>query len=491
MKNTTKSSFETGNDWIDVNASNLVFDGPVTFDGIADSWMTINLENSFYYTGKNILLCIENHDGYFNNNHPEFYVYNTDDGTMRSLNYYSDHYDEGEEIWGGIDTHVNQIKFTQEFTDLDLTIDESSSNNYYETGISTIPVYNDFDNVLSQQLYTAEEISLIDCVIGKIGFKQANNVNATRKFKVYLTNTTLESFNGEEDMIPLNDSELVFDGEVTFKGNPGTWCFINLDKEFKYTGDNIVLSILDYTNEYINPYPEFYTYGNSNYNSLNRRIEFLNYDEENMTYIYNGMWTYTNVVKFARDYNHSITIGYGDEVSYYLPYITHQHIGHSQQIYTEEEIAYLNDTIKTIAFRQSNNAVTTRGFKIRMQNTTKSSFENTDDWVSTYDDDDLVYDGPVTFKGNAGGWTYINLTKPFYYTGNNIMVDVTDDTYQYSDEYPEFYVYTTDTERSLTKDVWPNNTTHMNKFVNQYKMGFSKTEIRTATPTNLYAEQNY
>ena len=71
------------------------------------------------------------------------------------------------------------------------------------------------------------------------------------------------------------------------------------------------------------------------------------------------------------------------------------------------------------------------------------------------------------------------------------MVDVTDYTYKYSDEVTEFYVYTTDTERSLTKNSWPSNTTQTNNFVNQIKLGFSKAEIHTAIPTNLYAEQDY
>ena len=491
MKNTIKSEFENNGDWIETNDSDLVFEGNVTFDGIPDSWTTINLEKSFYYTGRNLLLCVEYHTDNYSGTSPEFYVYSTDDESMRSLSYSSDYYNEEDGIssmWGDLGSNVNQIKFTLESTDLDLTIDETSSNNYYNAYISSIPVYNDFDNVLSQQLYTAEEISLIDCVIGKIGFKQANDVNATCKFKVYMTNTTLESFNGEEDMIPLNDSELVFDGEVTFKGNPGTWCFINLDKEFKYTGDNIALSILDYTNEYIYPYPEFYTYGDPNYNSTNRHIEFLYYDEENNTYIYNGMSDCTNVVKFARDYKHNITIGQGDETSTILPYETYNSQSQSQQIYLDDEIVSCNDTIKTIAFRQSNNVKANRKLKIYMQNTTKSSYDDSDDWITT-SDTDLVYDGSVSFEGNAGGWVYINLTNPFYYTGNNIIISVDDVTYKYYDyDYPEFYVYNTEEIRSLKKSWYSNES---NTFVNQIKMGFSKAEIHTAIPTNLYAEQDY
>ena len=489
MKNTIKSEFENNDDWIETNDSDLVFEGNVTFEGNADTWTTINFDKSFYYTGKNMLLCVEYHTDSYSGSSPEFYVYDTNDESMRSLSYSSDYYNEEDGVssmWGELNSYVNQIKFTLESIEFDLTIDETSSNNYYDPSISGMPIISDYENVLTQQIYTAEEISLIDCFIGKIGFKQANDVNATRKFKVYLKNTTIEKFTDDNDMIPLNESDLVFDGEVTFKGNIGTWCFIKLDKEFKYTGDNIVLSILDYTNEYIYPYLEFYVYGN--YNDENRCISFLYYDEENMSYSGYSISTHTNKVMFARDYNHIITIGSGNETSNILPYETYNYRSQSQQIYLEDEIVSCNDTIKTIAFRQSNNVKANRNLKIYMQNTTKSSYDDSDDWITT-SDTDLVYDGSVSFEGNAGGWVYINLTNPFYYTGNNIIISVDDVTNKYYDyDYPEFYVYNTEEIRSLKKSWYSNGS---NTFVNQIKMGFSKAEIHTAIPTNLYAEQDY
>ena len=94
MKNTIKSEFENNGDWIEVNDSNLVFEGNVTFEGNADTWTTINLDKSFYYTGKNMLLCVEYHTDNYSGSSPEFYVYSTDDESMRSLSYSSDYYNE-------------------------------------------------------------------------------------------------------------------------------------------------------------------------------------------------------------------------------------------------------------------------------------------------------------------------------------------------------------------------------------------------------------
>ena len=59
MQNVTKSSFSSNEDWITVTDADLVFDGAVTTSSV----MEITLDKAFEYTGKNLLLCIQDYTG--------------------------------------------------------------------------------------------------------------------------------------------------------------------------------------------------------------------------------------------------------------------------------------------------------------------------------------------------------------------------------------------------------------------------------------------
>ena len=57
MQNVTKGSFSSKEDWIAVTETDLVFEGSVT----TSSLMEITLDKPFEYTGKNILLCVQDY----------------------------------------------------------------------------------------------------------------------------------------------------------------------------------------------------------------------------------------------------------------------------------------------------------------------------------------------------------------------------------------------------------------------------------------------
>ena len=59
MQNVTKGSFSTDKDWVDVTDADLVFDGTVTTSLV----MEIILDKPFEYTGKNILLSVQDYTG--------------------------------------------------------------------------------------------------------------------------------------------------------------------------------------------------------------------------------------------------------------------------------------------------------------------------------------------------------------------------------------------------------------------------------------------
>ncbi len=122
----------------------------------------------------------------------------------------------------------------------------------------------------------------------------------------------------------------------------------------------------------------------------------------------------------------TITIGSGDEVTTNSPSYTDGYYSISQQIFLADEMQNMSGEITSIAFTCTKNPAT-RTFKIYMVNTDKSSFSNTNDWVSIQESD-LVYEGTLTYS-QVNSLTVINLDTPFKYNkGKNLLVCVNDVT---------------------------------------------------------------
>ena len=58
MVNTSKTQFDHSSDWVAVTESDRVFNGTLPYNGTANGWYTITLDNPFEYTGENLLICI-------------------------------------------------------------------------------------------------------------------------------------------------------------------------------------------------------------------------------------------------------------------------------------------------------------------------------------------------------------------------------------------------------------------------------------------------
>ena len=141
----------------------------------------------------------------------------------------------------------------------------------------------------------------------------------------------------------------------------------------------------------------------------------------------------------------TITIGSGDATINYSPTYVYNYYTVSQQIFVADEMQEKSGKITSFAFmlkpKDENNvnwgAGTTRTFKIYMVNTDKTSFENTTDWV-TVTENDLVFDGSVTFV-TPGQWTVVNFTTPFIYKkGKNVLLCVNDVTGTFQAEVPKY-----------------------------------------------------
>ena len=119
-----------------------------------------------------------------------------------------------------------------------------------ESSSPYLPTYTYYDNSISQQVYTAAEIGedRANTYFSSIDFMatSTNETNGefTRSLDIYMTNYD----DIYSSPINVNEDDLVFSGEVTFKA--GEWTSIPLDTPFKYEGDNMVLTVNDLTGEY-------------------------------------------------------------------------------------------------------------------------------------------------------------------------------------------------------------------------------------------------
>ena len=100
---------------------------------------------------------------------------------------------------------------------------------------------------------------------------------------------------------------------------------------------------------------------------------------------------------------------------------------YSQHLYTAEEIG-ANGNITSVSFyyNYSTPITSKTDIKIYMANTDKSNFTSTSDWIT--EGLQLVYQGAVNI---TQGWSQINFTTPFVYTGRNVVLVIEDNTGNY------------------------------------------------------------
>ena len=126
------------------------------------------------------------------------------------------------------------------------------------SGTSThnlLPSNNFYNYSLTQQIYTADEMGQAGTVMN-IDFYNAGEENRTRKYVVYMVNTTKESFSGSKDWINVTEEGVVkvFEGDVTFAH--GQWSTITLDTPFNYDNTkNLAIIIDDNTGSYTSNTP--------------------------------------------------------------------------------------------------------------------------------------------------------------------------------------------------------------------------------------------
>ncbi len=136
------------------------------------------------------------------------------------------------------------------------------------------PIVDYYSYSVCQQIYTAEELQGKAGSINSITFEHGNGAPNTRNIVVYMKNIDKKSFDSNSDFVAVSDEDIVYEGEWTLIGTTGNVIpmTINLQKNFEYTGGDMLLCMYDKTGVGVTAtyyYNQFYCYkDNENYRSL-------------------------------------------------------------------------------------------------------------------------------------------------------------------------------------------------------------------------------
>ena len=256
MVNTDNATFN-GLNMEQVSAEDLVFSGNVTFT--ASSWVTIELDKAFNYTGGNVLLCVNDlsgsmcyYDSYF-----EGFVFPAEEGVRCVWSSAEEmFFDPTASAITAKETAnvVPTVKFTfgeagepeqpgDETEEDEVIVIDGTVGAYAANMNRFAPVFVAVQYSISQQYYTAEEIGIEEGIFSRLAFKTDMWYEENpRRLEIYMVNTDNASFNGLS-MEQVSGDDLVFSGNVKFTAN--SWVTIKLDKVFNYTGGNVLVCVND------------------------------------------------------------------------------------------------------------------------------------------------------------------------------------------------------------------------------------------------------
>ena len=160
---------------------------------------------------------------------------------------------------------------------LDVTIGSGTSSTS-----SYLPTYTFNRYSFSEQIYTAAEIGSAG-TIRTISFRVSSNATS-RNVAIYLKHTTKTSFADNTDWESMSNSNLVFNGTVTFTSG---WTDITLDTPFEYNGtSNLIVAVDDNNYDYTYNAMQCYTYnaGSNSNRSIYVTSDNTNYNPSTTTY---------------------------------------------------------------------------------------------------------------------------------------------------------------------------------------------------------------
>lgn len=183
-----------------------------------------------------------------------------------------------------------------------------------DTQSTVLPTQETYKFSITQQIFTAEEMTGTPGEITSVAFKMANSSAVTRTVSVYMKNTDKESFEYTGDWVNLSEEDLVYTGEATYPGAEGEWFDINFLVPFEYTGGNVLLCFYDHSDffETEADNAKFYTYpAGSSPRSLNKASLQYTYDVTNLK---DANHTYGNFEGNNPYYNNQVKFTIGVDV---------------------------------------------------------------------------------------------------------------------------------------------------------------------------------
>ena len=289
-----------------------------------------------------------------------------------------------------------------------------------------LPVNMFYNYSLTQQIYTAEEIGYpMGGQIHSISFRYAySNAFSLDGIRVYMLNTDKSSFESNTDMVPISESDKVYEGVVSASG-PGL-VTVEFDTPFEYDGRNLLVCFYDPIYGY--PGISYQFYCSYTTDGVDRSIAYYSdsqIPDINNIHSFSGL-TYkysfrADILLDITPASQSVTVGDGAYSYYYSPIYSYvERYAFVEQIYTAEEIGQPNGgSISSISFNMETSNTRTVHVSIYMKNVAKSYFADHNDYESV-SPSDLVYDGDFTFHQ---GWNTFHLDTPFAYDGSqNLMV---------------------------------------------------------------------
>ena len=254
LKQVSRSTFSSGTDFEPVSTSDVVYEGDWS---IAEGWNTITLDVPFEYDGtSNLMVAMhENTPG------DSYRYFHTTDKPNSVILQGSDDTDPDPynlSAWTG-NTGVYSGRSNIKIGYVPNSVVDNSAIGEGTNTFYNLPVNMYFHYSLTQQIYKAEEINVFNGgTIDSLSFHYAStNSFDMNNVKLYLQNTTKSKFTSNTDMVPVTESDRVWQGTLSATG--AGWITIHFDTPFNYTGGNLLVCFLDTTTGYPGNTYKFYT----------------------------------------------------------------------------------------------------------------------------------------------------------------------------------------------------------------------------------------
>ena len=163
---------------------------------------------------------------------------------------------------------------------------------------SYLPSYNYYDNTLSEQIYTAQELGEAGTLTA-IAFYNGG-AEKTRTYDFYLKATNKNTFSSTTDWVSVASSNKVFSGSVTMTAN--AWTYITFDTPFEYDGtSNLVLVANDHTGSWSNsPHMTCRVFTTSGNQALYKYRDNTSFNPSNPSNITGTLLNKKNQIIFAK-----------------------------------------------------------------------------------------------------------------------------------------------------------------------------------------------